>query len=226
MFRVAQIHLLSLLLNAATSGQEPQRTTDVAPPPMKTISRVERSQLDEADDPKARVKITLALAETHLANAEARTSQNEFAGAAAAIGRYGALIEDVFAFLKTLKTDSNKTRDLYKRVELALRAHGPRLTAMRRSTPAEYSVWIKEIEDFARNGRTEASTLSMATQFFATPNPKPSSKQEAGPPQKTSVHGTKKTMTTRRITLLLSLGFMLALCPTRTCQLCFRVVIT
>ena len=73
-----------------------------------------------------------------------------------AAGRYWGLIEDAFAFLKTLKMDSNKTRDLYKRVELTLRAHGPRLATIRRSTPIEYSVWIKDIEDSARKGRTEA----------------------------------------------------------------------
>jgi hypothetical protein len=37
-----------------------------------------------------------------------------------------------------------------------LRAHGPRLNAVRRVTPAEYSVWIKEVENFARDSRTEA----------------------------------------------------------------------
>jgi hypothetical protein len=59
-------------------------------------------------------------------------------------------------FLSTFKRDSNKTRDLYKRLELALRADGPRLTAMRRITPLEFAVWIKHVEDFARDGRTEA----------------------------------------------------------------------
>ncbi len=186
MFRVFQFILLISVMNAVASAQEPQRTPDSAPPPLKTISRVERSQIDEADDSKARVKITLTLAETHLANAEARTTQNDFANASAAIGRYGALIEDVFDFLKTHKAESNKTRDLYKRVELALRAHGPRLTAMRRGTPAEYSVWIKEIEDFARNGRTEALNSFYGHTVFREVNPKPSSKQEGGPPQKTS----------------------------------------
>jgi hypothetical protein len=186
MFRVAQIILLITALNAATSGQEPHRTPDISPPPLKTIPRVERSQIDEADDSKSRVKITLALAETHLTDAEARTSQNDFPGASAAIGMYGALIEDVFAFLKTHKADSNKTRDLYKRVELALRAQGPRLTAMRRSTPAEYSVWIKEIEEFARNGRTEALNSFYGHTVFREANPEPSSKQDGGPPQKTS----------------------------------------
>jgi hypothetical protein len=58
--------------------------------------------------------------------------------------------------LTDLKRDSNRTRDLYKRLELALRAHGPRLTAMRRITPLEFAVWIKKVEDFARDGRTKA----------------------------------------------------------------------
>jgi hypothetical protein len=69
---------------------------------------------------------------------------------------YHALIETALSFLSTFKRDSNKTRDLYKRLELALRAHGPRLTSMRRTTPLEFAVWIKQVEDFARDGRTEA----------------------------------------------------------------------
>jgi hypothetical protein len=69
---------------------------------------------------------------------------------------YQALIENALQFLSSFKRDSNKTRDLYKRLELALRADGPRLTAMRRTTPLEFAVWIKKVEDFARDGRTEA----------------------------------------------------------------------
>ena len=69
---------------------------------------------------------------------------------------YHALIENALQFLSTFKRDSNKTRDLYKRLELALRADGPRLTAMRRITPLEFAVWIKQVEDFARDGRPEA----------------------------------------------------------------------
>ena len=76
--------------------------------------------------------------------------------AAAEVGQYRAIIEDLFSYLGTLKQDSNKTRDLYKRVELTLRAEGPRLSIIRRTTPAAYSVWIKDIEEFARHGRTEA----------------------------------------------------------------------
>jgi hypothetical protein len=137
-------------------AQEPQVQQPTAPPPLKVIARLERSQLNDSKDPKARVRTTIELAETHLANAETQTSQRDYDAAASEAGKYWALVEDAFAFLKPISRDNNKTRDLYKRLELALRAHGPRLATIRRTTPSEYAVWIKEIEDFARNGRTEA----------------------------------------------------------------------
>ena len=137
-------------------GQE-HTTQDVsAPPPIKVISSEERQQLNEARDPKARVKLSITLAEVRLANAETQTNSRVYDTASGEAARYWAIIENAFAYLRTMKADSNKTRDLYKRLELALRNHGPRLSAIRRTTPSEYAVWIKEIEEHARNGRTEA----------------------------------------------------------------------
>ncbi|MEP6743005.1 MAG: hypothetical protein ABJB61_10945 [bacterium] len=136
--------------------QEVRAQDQTAPPPLKIVTRQDRLQLDAEKDSKARVRLTLDLAEVHLANAETQTSHLNYDDAAAEAGKYSALIQDVFVFLNTLKQDSNKTRDLYKRVELALRAQGSRLTIMRRTTPSAYAVWIKETEDFARRGRTEA----------------------------------------------------------------------
>jgi hypothetical protein len=127
-----------------------------APPPLKIMPREDRSQIEQEKDTKGRVRLTLALAEGHLANAESQTSHLNYDEAAAEAGKYWALLEDVFLFLSKQKLDSNKTRDLYKRVELTLRAHGPRLSIIRRTTPAAYAIWIKETEDFARQGRTEA----------------------------------------------------------------------
>lgn len=142
---------------AVFCGQEPRPQQQLsAPPPMKAIAREERTQLEIAKDPKARLRNTLELAEAHLGKAESETSQHNFEAASVELGRYWGLIEDALNFLDPLSHDSNKTRDLYKRLELALRAHGPRLTSMRRTTPLEYGVWLKEIEEFARNARTEA----------------------------------------------------------------------
>src|SRR2546423_7407825 len=132
------IILLAAVFAPAARGQEHLVQDSAAPPPLKIISRTERTQLNDSKDAKARVRTTLELAETHLANAEMQTSQHDYDGAAAEAGKYWALVEDVFSFLKTINSDSNKTRDLYKRIELTLRAQGPRLSTMRRSTPSEY----------------------------------------------------------------------------------------
>ena len=143
-------------LSAQAQNPQPSPTPLTAPPPLKVISKEERQQLDEAKDAKDRLKLSIELADTHLTKAEQLTMQTEYEAALNEVGTYNAFIEDALENLSSLKQDSNKTRDLYKRLELALRADGPRLTAMRRITPLEFAVWIKKVEDFARAGRTEA----------------------------------------------------------------------
>ena len=134
----------------------PQPTPLTAPPPFKMIVKEERAEMEATKDAQKRLKITVEFADGHLTRAEQHTARGDFEAASAEVGMYHALIESALEFLSTFKRDSNKTRDLYKRLEMALRADGPRLTAMRRSTPLEFAVWIKQVEDFARDGRTEA----------------------------------------------------------------------
>jgi hypothetical protein len=177
------ILILTSIFGPVLGGQESHGQDQTAPPPLKIISRPERSQLTESKDSKTRVRTSIELAETHLANAEAQTSQREFDGAAAEAGKYWALLEDVLGFLKTMKSDSNKTRDLYKRLELTLRAQGPRLTAIRRSTPSEYAVWIKEIEEFARKGRTEALNSFYGQTVFREPQQSSSDQKQSSKPK-------------------------------------------
>jgi hypothetical protein len=148
--------LVLLFLAPTVLGQDPQPTPLTAPPPLRTITKDERNQLEGAHEPKQRIRLALEFAGAHLSLAEKNTAQANFEAASVEVGAYYALIENVLGYLTTLKRDSNKTRDLYKRLELALRADGPRLTAMRRITPIEFAVWIKQAEDFAREGRTEA----------------------------------------------------------------------
>jgi hypothetical protein len=154
--QLTQLLLLLMVFAPTVLAQDPQLQQLTAPPPIKAIPRGEREQLQQAKDPKTRLRLTLDIAAGHLAAAERYTAQPSFEGASAEIGVYHALIADALTFLGSLKHDSNKTRDLYKRLELTLRADGPRLTSLRRVTPLEFAVWIKEVEDFARDGRTEA----------------------------------------------------------------------
>ena len=159
----AHLLLLAFVFLPAVNAQDseprptPQPTPLTAPPPFKMIVKEERAALDASvNDPKKRLKMTIDFADGHLLNAEQHTSRENYETASTEVGMYQALIENALQFLSTFKRDSNKTRDLYKRLELALRADGPRLTAMRRTTPLEFAVWIKKVEDFARDGRTEA----------------------------------------------------------------------
>ena len=135
---------------------QPQATPLPAPPPFKMIVKEERAAIEQTNDSSKRLKLMIEYAGGHLTRAEQHTGRENFEAASAEVGMYHALIETALDFLSTFKRDSNKTRDLYKRLELSLRADGPRLTAMRRVTPLEFAVWIKKVEDFARDGRTEA----------------------------------------------------------------------
>ena len=158
----ATLMLLALVCVPAVCAQDeplkpqPQPTPLTAPPPFKTITKEERAQIEQTNDSGKRLKLTIELARVHLTNAEQHTEREAYEAASSEVGMYHALIENMLQFLSTFKRDSNKTRDLYKRLELALRSDGPRLTAMRRITPLEFAVWIKKVEDFARDGRTEA----------------------------------------------------------------------
>ena len=154
----ALLLLLAFVFIPSVCAQDPQPspTPLTAPPPFKMIVKEERAQIEQSKDSSRRLKLTIEFATAHLTVAEQHTAQGNYEAAQTEVGMYHALIENVREFMTTMKRDSNKTRDLYKRLELALRAHGPRLTAMRRITPIEFAVWIKQVEDYAREGRTEA----------------------------------------------------------------------
>lgn len=158
----AHLLLLAFVCLPAVNAQDaqpqatPLATPLPAPPPFKMIVKEERAAIEQTKDSGRRLKLTIEYASGHLTRAEQHTARENYEAASAEIGMYHALIESALDFLSTFKRDSNKTRDHYKRLELSLRADGPRLTAMRRITPLEFAVWIKQVEDFARQGRTEA----------------------------------------------------------------------
>ena len=140
----------------ALRGQQTPTEQLPAPPPLRVIPKPERAQLTEAKDAKLRLRRTIALVQVHLQHAEQFTAEQKFTEALTELGVYAGLIEDALNFIGQMNRDRTGTRDLYKHLELDLRADGPRLTSLRRITPLEYAIRIKEIEDFARDGRAEA----------------------------------------------------------------------
>ena len=154
-FSVLFVALASPLLSFEVFAQPsmPQLPT---PPPMRFVARDDRSQLTTAKDAKARVRLTIELADARLAHMESLTSHKEFEKASEVLGTYLGLIEDAMQFIGGMPREKNSTRDLYRRLDIALRAQIPRLAVMRRDTPSDYAIHLKTAEEFARNTRTDA----------------------------------------------------------------------
>ena len=124
------------------------------PPPMKFVSRNERTVLSAARDAKARTRTAIELAEARLSRAEQLTAGQQYEAASAELGVYQGIVDDALDYLD--RYESGKQRDIYKRLELSLRAHCARLESIRRVTPSDYAVHIKAICECVRDARTEA----------------------------------------------------------------------
>src|SRR2546423_2817503 len=147
--------LTILFLFSGNAQAQPSSQELPAPPPMRFLSRDDRSQLAASTDAKARIRLTIELADQHLAQMEELTSHKMFDEASATLGNYMGLIQDVMHFVADMPQDKNSTRDLYRRLDIALRAQLPRLAVMRPATPSDYSIYLKAAAEFVRNTRTE-----------------------------------------------------------------------
>ena len=191
-FRQASILLAQVVATCGFSicalGQQPAGQRLPAPPPMRFVSRSERSQLDMSRDPKSRLKATIKLAEERLARAEGLTAQKAFDEASIEVGGYLGLIGDMRQFIGTLDRDKGSTRDINRHFEIAVRPHIPRLAVLRRSTPAAYSVHLKDAEEYIKDTRSEAldsfyghSVLREPPEKAKTPDPP---KESSGTPKR------------------------------------------
>lgn len=147
---------LAVLLSMEARGQTTVTMPPMpAPPPLKLVTRAERTQLDAIGDAKARTRLSVELAEARLSRAEQMTASQQYESASRELGIYQGILEDALRFLKGQK-EQRKLRDIYKRFEMILRSHGARIETMRRTTPSEYSVNIKTVVDCTKNLRGEA----------------------------------------------------------------------
>jgi hypothetical protein len=162
------------------AAQQPRLPLLPAPPPMHLVSRNDRSELDGKGDPKARLRATISLAEDHLKRAETLTDQKKYNEALSELGCYLGLIDDLRAYIGALTRDKGSTRDLYRHFEISVRPHIPRIAVMRRTTPADYAMHLKEAEEYIKDARSEALD-SFYGQTVLRERPAPESQKE--PPE-------------------------------------------
>jgi HEPN domain-containing protein len=179
---------LILCIAPAAHGQQDKGLQFLpAPPPLKSFTRDERSQLDAARDTKSRLRTTMAMADARLGRAEELASGQQYDAACAQLGSYQGLIENLFSFLNEREPRKHKIRDVYRRLEITLRAQGTRIEAIRRVTPLEHSINIKAILDFAYRARTEALNSfyggKVVTEVSAADEPVMEDQTSAGTPE-------------------------------------------
>ena len=167
-FQLIAGRALATSLLAVAAGAHAARAQDFvvppqpAPPPMRYVPEHVRAQLDAVSaKPKDRLRLSLDLMEQYLMRVEQYTASQRFDPAAAELGVYLALIDDALASLSRVgrsregKVDGG-TRDLYKRLELALNKHTARIESVRRITPELYARNVLEAFRHARARRSEA----------------------------------------------------------------------
>ncbi len=176
--------VLICVLSPSALAQQPRSPRLPAPPPMRYVSTTERSELNTSKDPKSRIRATIDLATTRLSRSEALTSQKNFDLASEELGGYLGLIDNVRFFMARMDRDKGSTRDLYRHLEIALRAHIPRLAVMRRGTPAEYAGNLKDAEEYLRDVRSEALDSFYGQSVLREP---PAQKKPEGPKDRNGV---------------------------------------
>ena len=140
----------------AQPGQAAPPQDDVAPPPMRHMPDGVRRQLAEEHDLKSRTRLSLDLADAALARSAENVAAERFEQATGELGVYEAIVADVISFVHSSGPVKNKQRDLFKRIEMTLRAHVPRLETIRRGLPARHAVYVKTTIDFVLEQRDSA----------------------------------------------------------------------
>ena len=142
-----------LIALPAAAQDEPQ---EVAPPPLKIISKAEKSQLDAESDIKRRTKLSLELMELRLLNAETFGKQEEYREMFTELGGFHALMDNTLNFLNNSDTNKGKVLNNFKRVELSLRKYITRLELVRRDLPIKYESYVRRLVRYVREARTKA----------------------------------------------------------------------
>lgn len=129
---------------------------DVAPPPLKTISKDEKDVLASESGVKNRTITFINLLEARLRKAEESSAQEDFGGSLAQFGVYQGLLENMIGFL-TAENKSDKALGGFKRLELTLRAHNIRIENVRRAMPFKYAYHVLRLQKFIRKSRAQAT---------------------------------------------------------------------
>lgn len=149
----ALLTLSGVEVSAQDGDQMPE---NIAPPPLKFISKEEKTALSAVGDIKDRTKLTLTMMEARLKKAEQFQTGESFSDALNELGTFQALMDDALRFLNKNNTGSGKILDNYRKFEIALRGFAPRIETIRREVPESYEYHVRRVLITLRDTRSKA----------------------------------------------------------------------
>ena len=144
-----------LLLSAGAFGQTPD-LDEPAPPPLRKISKGERSQLEMQSEPKRRVETALQLMDARLKKAEELKAAENFDAMFLELGGFHGLMDDTLDFLTQENRRTGKAFNFFKKYEMGLRSFTPRLEIIRRDLPGSYEPYVGRLLRYLRDARSKA----------------------------------------------------------------------
>lgn len=148
--------VLTLACSLPAAAQAQPEETDVAPPPIKSISKEEKQQLDAEPNIKKFTQIALTLMEVRLKNAETLTNENNYREALNTLGGFQILLENTLGYLSKNNMESDKVQNNLKKLEMSLREQTSRLEVMRRAMPSKYAFYVQKLIRVVRDARSKA----------------------------------------------------------------------
>jgi hypothetical protein len=152
-FPLGSIFLLALLSGFAFS-QDP--SDDPAPPPLKLLSKTERTQLNEKADLKDRASLALQLMEARLKAAEKFRVDENYSLMYDELGGFHALMDNTLDFLLHNGSSEGKRLSSLKKFEIGLREFVPRVEAIRREAPINFEPYVEKLLKYISDAREKA----------------------------------------------------------------------
>jgi len=153
-FHFALIGLsLSLCLVSSDFAQGPD---DAAPPPIKMLSKSERTQLSGTVQLKERTALALDLMDSRLRSAEKFTTDENYSLVYAELGGFQALMDNTINFLLKARSDEGRQLNSLKKFEIGLRTFTPRIEAIRRDMPPNFEPYLKDLIKYIGDNREKA----------------------------------------------------------------------
>jgi DNA repair ATPase RecN len=146
--------LISLFVTPASA--QVQLPENIAPPPVRVLSKEEKKALEALTDHKARTKLTLDLMEARLRKAEELGVAESYAEAVKELAGFQALMNNAMQFLQRNNDGRGSILNTFKRFELALRGFSPRIETIRREAPERFEYHVREILRGLRDARSSA----------------------------------------------------------------------